>query len=199
MTLRNRELLNLLGVGALTATGFASVYISRQEVVSTASLSTRPSSSRSSSRRTWCCGSRSRTPTVPAAPGRPADRDRPHDDLPHRARPGLPSGSLGRHRPRGLRGARLPRPRLPLARQHQVHPRNRRHRPARPAGGSGARQDDQRGVALGRVRRRGLPAGRVRKGAPGRLPGRLPARQPRAPLNGQRSATGSRHRSISGL
>ena len=39
MTLRNRELLNLLGVGALTATGFASVYIARQEVVSTASLS----------------------------------------------------------------------------------------------------------------------------------------------------------------
>ena len=39
MTFRNRELLNLLGVGLLTAAGFASVYIARQEVVSTASLS----------------------------------------------------------------------------------------------------------------------------------------------------------------
>ena len=38
-SLRNRELLNLLGVGVLTAAGFASVYIARQEVVSTASLS----------------------------------------------------------------------------------------------------------------------------------------------------------------
>jgi cell division protein FtsW (lipid II flippase) len=36
---RNRELLNLLVVGLLTTAGFASVYISRQEVVSTASLS----------------------------------------------------------------------------------------------------------------------------------------------------------------
>src|ERR671932_777312 len=39
MSLRNRELLNLIVVGALTALGFASVYIARQEVVSTASLS----------------------------------------------------------------------------------------------------------------------------------------------------------------
>ena len=39
MTARNRELANLLVVGALTAFGFASVYIARQEVVSTASLS----------------------------------------------------------------------------------------------------------------------------------------------------------------
>jgi cell division protein FtsW (lipid II flippase) len=39
LILRNRELLNLIGVGLLTATGFASVYIARQEVVSTASLS----------------------------------------------------------------------------------------------------------------------------------------------------------------
>src|ERR687886_1559297 len=39
MSLRNRELLNLLVVGALTAMGFASVYIARQSVVSTASLS----------------------------------------------------------------------------------------------------------------------------------------------------------------
>jgi cell division protein FtsW (lipid II flippase) len=39
VTFRNRELLNLLGVGLLTAAGFASVYIARQEVVSTASLS----------------------------------------------------------------------------------------------------------------------------------------------------------------
>jgi cell division protein FtsW (lipid II flippase) len=36
---RNRELANLLVVGALTAIGFASVYIARQEIVSTASLS----------------------------------------------------------------------------------------------------------------------------------------------------------------
>jgi cell division protein FtsW (lipid II flippase) len=35
---RNRELLNLLVVGILTATGFASVYIARQEVVSPESL-----------------------------------------------------------------------------------------------------------------------------------------------------------------
>ena len=39
MTLRNRELLNLFVVGIITSLGFASVYIARQEVVSTASLS----------------------------------------------------------------------------------------------------------------------------------------------------------------
>jgi cell division protein FtsW (lipid II flippase) len=39
MSLRNRELLNLVVVGALTAIGFASVYIARQSVISTASLS----------------------------------------------------------------------------------------------------------------------------------------------------------------
>ncbi len=39
MSARNRELLNLIVVGMLTAFGFASVYIARQEVVSTASLS----------------------------------------------------------------------------------------------------------------------------------------------------------------
>jgi len=39
VTLRNRELLNLFVVGIITSLGFASVYIARQEVVSTASLS----------------------------------------------------------------------------------------------------------------------------------------------------------------
>jgi cell division protein FtsW (lipid II flippase) len=39
MSARNRELANLLVVGALTAIGFASVYIARQEIISTASLS----------------------------------------------------------------------------------------------------------------------------------------------------------------
>ena len=39
MSARNRELLSLVAVGALTAIGFASVYIARQEVVSTGSLS----------------------------------------------------------------------------------------------------------------------------------------------------------------
>jgi cell division protein FtsW (lipid II flippase) len=39
VSLRNRELLNLVVVGTLTAIGFASVYIARQSVVSTASLS----------------------------------------------------------------------------------------------------------------------------------------------------------------
>jgi len=39
VTLRNRELLNLLAVGLITGIGFASVYIARQSVVSTASLS----------------------------------------------------------------------------------------------------------------------------------------------------------------
>src|SRR5438105_8715394 len=39
MSLRNRELANLIVVGLLTAIGFASVYIARQSVVSTASLS----------------------------------------------------------------------------------------------------------------------------------------------------------------
>jgi len=39
MSLRNRELVNLVLVGLLTAIGFASVYIARQAVVSTASLS----------------------------------------------------------------------------------------------------------------------------------------------------------------
>jgi cell division protein FtsW (lipid II flippase) len=36
---RNRELINLIVVGAMTAIGFASVYIARQEVISTSSLS----------------------------------------------------------------------------------------------------------------------------------------------------------------
>jgi cell division protein FtsW (lipid II flippase) len=39
VTYRNRELANLLLVGLLTTTGFAAVYIARQDVVSTASLS----------------------------------------------------------------------------------------------------------------------------------------------------------------
>ena len=39
MSYRNRELANLVVVGVLTALGFASVYIARQDVVSTASLS----------------------------------------------------------------------------------------------------------------------------------------------------------------
>src|SRR5947199_7815089 len=39
MSLRNRELLNLVVVGMLTALGFASVYIARQSVISSASLS----------------------------------------------------------------------------------------------------------------------------------------------------------------
>jgi cell division protein FtsW (lipid II flippase) len=38
VSLRNRELLNLVAVGVLTALGFASVYIARQDVVSTSSL-----------------------------------------------------------------------------------------------------------------------------------------------------------------
>ena len=38
MSLRNRELLNLVVVGMLTALGFASVFIARQAVVSTGSL-----------------------------------------------------------------------------------------------------------------------------------------------------------------
>jgi cell division protein FtsW (lipid II flippase) len=39
VTYRNRELLNLIVVAGLTAIGFASVYIARQEVISTSSLS----------------------------------------------------------------------------------------------------------------------------------------------------------------
>jgi cell division protein FtsW (lipid II flippase) len=39
MSLRNRELLNLIAVGLITGVGFASVYIARQSVVSTGSLS----------------------------------------------------------------------------------------------------------------------------------------------------------------
>src|SRR5919198_5981839 len=39
MTLRNKELANLLLVGLLTAAGFAAVFIARQDEVSTASLS----------------------------------------------------------------------------------------------------------------------------------------------------------------
>jgi cell division protein FtsW (lipid II flippase) len=39
VSLRNRELANLVAVGVLTALGFASVYIARQHVVSTGSLS----------------------------------------------------------------------------------------------------------------------------------------------------------------
>jgi cell division protein FtsW (lipid II flippase) len=39
VSLRNRELLNLVAVGVLTGLGFASVYIARQEQISTVSLS----------------------------------------------------------------------------------------------------------------------------------------------------------------
>jgi hypothetical protein len=39
VSLRNRELANLVAVGVLTGLGFASVYIARQHVVSTGSLS----------------------------------------------------------------------------------------------------------------------------------------------------------------
>src|ERR671934_2950797 len=39
MSLRNRELANLVAVGMLTGLGFASVYIARQHVISTGSLS----------------------------------------------------------------------------------------------------------------------------------------------------------------
>jgi cell division protein FtsW (lipid II flippase) len=39
VSLRNRELLNLVGVGILTGLGFASVFIAQQAVISTASLS----------------------------------------------------------------------------------------------------------------------------------------------------------------
>ncbi len=39
MSLRNRELLNLIAVGLLTVVGFASVFIARESVLSTASLS----------------------------------------------------------------------------------------------------------------------------------------------------------------
>ncbi len=39
MSARNRELINLIGVAVLTGVGFASVYISRQDVISAASLS----------------------------------------------------------------------------------------------------------------------------------------------------------------
>jgi cell division protein FtsW (lipid II flippase) len=39
VSLRNRELLNLVAVGVLTGLGFASVFIARQAVISTASLS----------------------------------------------------------------------------------------------------------------------------------------------------------------
>src|ERR687896_1345883 len=39
MTYRTRELMNLMVVGLLTAIGFTSVYVARQDVVSTGSLS----------------------------------------------------------------------------------------------------------------------------------------------------------------
>ncbi len=39
MSYRNRELLSLLGVAAITAVGFATVYIARQEAISSSSLS----------------------------------------------------------------------------------------------------------------------------------------------------------------
>ena len=39
MSTRNRELANLIAVGVLTALGFASVYIARQDVISAGSIS----------------------------------------------------------------------------------------------------------------------------------------------------------------
>ena len=39
MSARNRELVNLVAVGIITGLGFASVYIARQDIVSTGSLS----------------------------------------------------------------------------------------------------------------------------------------------------------------
>ena len=68
-------------------------------------------------------------------------------------------------------------PRLPRARQHQVHPRRLGNRPARPAGPSGHRPHDQRRDAVGRHRADRLPARRARQGPDRHLPGRVPAGQ----------------------
>jgi hypothetical protein len=81
MTARNRELANLIVVGILTAIGFASVYIARQEVVSTASLSYAAFFF-----ALYLAAHLVALLTVPWADGRPADRDRPDRDLP--AEPG---------------------------------------------------------------------------------------------------------------
>ena len=117
LSLRNRELVNLLLVGLLTATGFAAVYIARQDVVSTASLSY----------AAFFLALYVAAHLVVRAPLPHADPyllplagvltgARADDDLPDRPRSRLPARALGRRRPRRLRGARCSSSRLQDAR-----------------------------------------------------------------------------------
>ena len=72
MSLRNRELFNLLVVGVLTGIGFASVYIAQQAEVSTGvALLRARSSSPSTSRRTSSPATPSRTPIRTCSRSRP--------------------------------------------------------------------------------------------------------------------------------
>ena len=183
MSLRTRELLNLVLVGLLTAAGFASVYIARQDVVSAGSL-------------TYALFFislfvvahillRVRLPNADpyllplggllCAIGL-TEIYRIDPDLAFRQGLWVVVGVLG------VRGRRALPARLPGARQRQVHPRDLGHRPARPSGASGHRPHDQRRDALGRHRADRLPARRARQGPDRHLPGRLPARQPRDAL-----------------
>ena len=104
LSLRNRELLNLIAVGLLTAIGFASVYIARSSLVDATSLTYAGiflgalprGPPRRAVRRAL------RRPGVAAA-GRVALGDRRDDDLPAESRRRLSAGALGRDRGRALR------------------------------------------------------------------------------------------------
>ena len=156
LTCRNRELLNLIAVGLLTAIGFASVYIARSALVGAGSLTYAGVFVASISSPT---SSRGFTVPVrrpgPAAAGGAALRLRRH--VIYRLEPGrrAPAEPLGRDRGRPLRADADPAPaRLPGARALQVPVRDRRDRAAPAARAAGHRADDQRRAALGEGRRR---------------------------------------------
>ena len=96
---RNRELANLVAVGALTALGFASVYIARQDVISAGSISYAliflglyvAAHLVARIAVPWA------DPYLLPLAG-PADRGRPDRDLPPRPERGVPPGLLDRDR-----------------------------------------------------------------------------------------------------
>ena len=182
MSLRNRELANLIVVGILTALGFASVYIARQAVVSTASLSYAGVLLRALPRR-----APRRRLTVPNAD--------PYL-LPMAAlltAIGLteiyrldPTDAFRQalwivvaRRRVSARRCFFSAQRLPAARELQVPLRPRRDRAADAARAPRGRPVRQRRAALGSRRLAPVPAGRAREDLPDRLPRRLPAREAR--------------------
>ena len=194
MSARNRELANLIVVGILTALGFASVYIARQEVVSTASLSYAGFffalylAAHLVARLAVPFADPYLLPMAGLLTGiglTEIYRLNPSDAF----RQGLwIVVALGRVLGHAVRAA----PRLPAARELQVPLRPDGDRAARPACSARARHLGQRRAPLGARRLAPVPAGRAREDVPDRLPRRVPAREARGagagPPEGLRAA-----------